>query len=155
MHNSSSKLFPVVTRLHVCHPCHVAVQRNDREHHWRNEMNRHPQEPQRVGGEVTCWHARQYIEETHVLTRPHARGCVCACVCVYVCVCVCVRARARVCVCVYVGLCVCICSCLGVSLCVYVWIWVRACVRACVRVCRCACVHARGFTCVCACACSR
>jgi len=59
------------------------------------------------GGEVTCWHARQNSQETLVLTRAHARGCVCVCVCVYVCECVC--ACMCVCVWVYVGLCVCVC----------------------------------------------
>jgi len=31
---------------------------------------------QRGGGEITCWHARQNIAETHVLTSSHARVCV-------------------------------------------------------------------------------
>ena len=39
---------------------------------------------QRVVRQVTCWRARQYIQEKHVLTRARARGCVCICVCVYV-----------------------------------------------------------------------
>jgi len=38
-------------------------------------------------GHLLAWHARQNIEETHVLTRSHARG---VCVCVYVCACMCV-----------------------------------------------------------------
>ena len=62
---------------------------------------------QRGGGKVTCWHARQYREETHLLTRAHARVCVCVCVCVYVRVCVC--ACMCVCVCVYMWGCVCVC----------------------------------------------
>jgi len=32
----------------ACHPCHVAVRRDDREHHRRNKTDSHPQEPLRV-----------------------------------------------------------------------------------------------------------
>jgi len=91
---------------------------------------------QRGGGEVTCWHARQNIEETHLLTRSHSRVCMCVCVRLYVCVCVC----ACICACVYVSVCV----CLYVCVCVYV--------RVCACVCVCVCVCAWPV-CLCMCVC--